>query len=122
MVINGQQLKLTSEVSYAYTLDTWSKTITYTFGTSTGHASYRFSEDRQTLVMEDNAGTNWLIALHVEEDAAMNGTASPAGTSRLTKLSSNGNAIPQTAVNNTTAEANAAGVALDNAAASTSGE
>lgn len=112
MVIDGKNLKITSEVSYAYTLDTWAKTISYSFGSITGQGAYRFSEDRQTLVIEENAQTDWMIALHLEDDPILTGGTAGAGVTKLTKLSNSTSALPQTAVNNTTAEASTIGAAI----------
>ena len=122
MVIDGTQMKLTEDVSYNYTIDTWAKTITYSFGSSSGHASYRFSQDRSVLVIEENAGTDWLVALRLKADPVIDEGIVGTGTSELLKVSSDTTASPQSLVNNSTSEANAAGTALDASSQSTSSD
>lgn len=116
IVLNGQSMKLANDVTYGYTLDPFQKTITYTFASSSGHGSYRFSADRQTLVIEDNGSTDWLVALHLKKDPVLDEGQTKQGTSVLTKVSSNTAASPQSLVNQTTAAADAVGLALDSGA------
>lgn len=56
--IDGQQLHLTDEVSYDYTLDTFGKTIKFSFGKLSGEGTYRFSADRQTLTIVEGGTVN----------------------------------------------------------------
>lgn len=112
LVIDGSHMKITSDVSYTYTIDTFQKTITYTFGSSKGWASYRFSDDRKTLVIEENASTNWLVALRIEPDPVFNGGSVPQGATELIKISSDVNASPQSLVNNSTQSADTLGKAI----------
>lgn len=51
VVIDGRQMHLTDEVAYDYTLDTWAKTIDFSFGKLAGTGTYRFSDDRRTLTI-----------------------------------------------------------------------
>ncbi|MEG2459154.1 MAG: hypothetical protein RSA89_05040 [Raoultibacter sp.] len=51
VVINDEKVKLTQDVAYAYTLNTWAKTIQFSFGNLTGSGLYEFSADRTTLVI-----------------------------------------------------------------------
>ncbi len=53
IVIDGQAIKLTDDVSYEYTIDPTAKTITYTFGNMSGSGRYRFSADRSQLAIVD---------------------------------------------------------------------
>ena len=55
ITVDGQQLHLTSDVAYDYTLDTGAKTIKFTFGSYEGQGRYRFSADRSELVITDGA-------------------------------------------------------------------
>ena len=55
VVIDGETIKLTEDVSWSYKLDTDAKTISYTFGNMEGSGRYRFSLDRSQLV---EAGTH----------------------------------------------------------------
>lgn len=55
ITVDGQQLHLTSDVAYDYTLDTGAKTIKFTFGSYEGQGRYRFSADRTELVITDGA-------------------------------------------------------------------
>lgn len=115
-VIDGSVIKLTSDVSYAYTIDTLAKTIDYSFGSSSGHASYRFSDDRSVLVIQENAGTEWLVALRLKKDPVIEGGETPTGTTVLVRVSGNTTAQPQSLANNSTAAADAAGAVLDGSA------
>lgn len=56
VTVDGQEIHLTSDVAYGYTLDTGAKTITFTFGDLQGQGSYRFSADRSELVITDGDG------------------------------------------------------------------
>ncbi|WP_417756723.1 hypothetical protein [Senegalimassilia anaerobia] len=53
VTVDGQEIHLTSDVAYGYTLDTGAKTITFTFGDLQGQGRYRFSADRSELVITD---------------------------------------------------------------------
>ena len=53
VAIDGDVIRLTEDVAYAYRLDPGSKTLSFTFGTYSGKGRYRFSLDRQTLVIQD---------------------------------------------------------------------
>lgn len=55
LVIDAAEIHLTGDVAYAYELDTWEKTISFSFGDMSGSGAYRFSSDRQTLVIEEGA-------------------------------------------------------------------
>lgn len=56
VAVDGQEIHLTSDVAYGYTLDTGAKTITFTFGDLQGQGRYRFSADRSELVITDGDG------------------------------------------------------------------
>lgn len=51
--IDGEEIQLTEDAAYSYELDTFSKSITLTFGDLSGHGVYEFSEDRNVLVIVD---------------------------------------------------------------------
>ena len=53
VAIDGDVIRLTEDVAYAYRLDPGSKTLSFTFGMYSGKGRYRFSLDRQTLVIQD---------------------------------------------------------------------
>ena len=55
MAIDASSIHLTSDVAYAYTLDTGAKTITFTFAQSQGSGRYWISGDKTTLVIEDGS-------------------------------------------------------------------
>lgn len=63
VVIDGQAIKLTEDVSYSYTLDTGAKTISFTFGSLDGQGRYRFSADRTQLVIMDGQDYSWFSTL-----------------------------------------------------------
>ena len=56
VTVDGQEIHLTSDVAYGYTLDTGAKTIMFTFGDLQGQGRYRFSADRSELVITDGDG------------------------------------------------------------------
>ncbi len=53
VVIDGTSMQLSDDVSYDYTIDSGSKTITYTFGSLEGQGRYRFSDDRSQVAIVD---------------------------------------------------------------------
>lgn len=53
--ITADTIVLTDDVAYHYKLDPSSKTITFTFGNLSGEGHYRFSLDRQYLVIFDGS-------------------------------------------------------------------
>ena len=53
ITITSDQIALTPEVSYSYTLDTFAKTIDFTFEQYGGSGSYAFSPERTTLVITE---------------------------------------------------------------------
>lgn len=63
VVIDGQSIKLTEDVTWTYTLDTDAKTIAFTFGNMEGSGRYRFSLDRSQLVITDGSGYTWFSTL-----------------------------------------------------------
>ncbi len=60
--IDAEAINLNEEVAYGYGLDSWSKTLSFTFGAYSGSGRYQFSLDRQTLVIEDGS-YSWLDAV-----------------------------------------------------------
>ena len=58
--VDGKTIELTPEIHYAYQLDTWQKTITYTFGDLKGSGIYRFSADRTKLVIIEGGASDWI--------------------------------------------------------------
>lgn len=63
ITIDGERIHLTSDVAYAYTLDTGAKTISFTFGNMAGEGRYRFSDDRSELVIMEGDGFTWSSTL-----------------------------------------------------------
>lgn len=59
VVITEDRIQLNDEVSYWYELNTDSKTITFTFGNLEGEGCYRFSLDKQQLVVVDGTYGWW---------------------------------------------------------------
>ena len=53
--ITDSQIQLTDEVSYPYTLDTFAKTISFSFGNYEGGGSYVFSPERDVLTITETA-------------------------------------------------------------------
>lgn len=67
--VDGEAIRLASDVAYSYTLDTTAKTIQYDFGPMHGRGRYWFSEDRSTLVIAD--GTDFTTTSTLLEDIAL---------------------------------------------------
>lgn len=67
--VDGETIRLASDVAYSYTLDTTAKTIQYDFGPMHGQGRYWFSEDRSTLVIAD--GTDFTTTFTLLEDIAL---------------------------------------------------
>lgn len=53
ITINETDIVMTSDVSYPYTLDTFQKTISFSFKQYSGSGSYAFSPERTTLVITE---------------------------------------------------------------------
>lgn len=57
VVIDAEAIHMPDSVDFKYTLDTKSKTISYTFVDLTGGGSYEFSRDRATLSITESDGS-----------------------------------------------------------------
>lgn len=53
VTIDGEEIELTKDAVFAYELDTFNKSITFTVGDFSGHGVYEFSEDRSVLLIVD---------------------------------------------------------------------
>ena len=53
ITITGTDMVMTAEVSYPYALDTFHKTISFSFEQYSGNGSYAFSPERDTLVITE---------------------------------------------------------------------
>lgn len=53
VTIDGEEIELTKDAVFAYELDTFNKSITFTVGDFSGHGVYEFSEDRNVLLIVD---------------------------------------------------------------------
>lgn len=58
LVIDGESIRMPDSLAYAYTLDTWKKTLSFTFDDLKGSGAYRFSEDRRAIVIKEGEGAN----------------------------------------------------------------
>ncbi len=85
--LDGENMRIARDVVYSYTLNTAEKTISYRLGDDTGFSSYRFSEDRKHLVLEDGVGTDWGLVFHFRDDPGFSDAALPDGMTRLEKAS-----------------------------------
>jgi hypothetical protein len=61
ILIGGESINLADDAAYDYTLDTRAKTIHFTLGTMEGGGAYRFSADRNQLVVVDGSEGFWLL-------------------------------------------------------------
>ena len=53
ITVTDSEIKMSDDVSYSYSLDTFSKTISFSFGKYAGSGSYAFSPERVTLVITE---------------------------------------------------------------------
>lgn len=53
ITVTDSQIQMNSDVAYSYSLDTFNKTISFSFGKYSGSGSYAFSPDRTTLVLTE---------------------------------------------------------------------
>ena len=53
ITVTDSEIKMSDDVSYSYSLDTFNKTISFSFGKYTGSGSYAFSPERDTLVITE---------------------------------------------------------------------
>ena len=53
ITVTDSEIKMSDDVSYSYSLDTFSKTISFSFGKYAGSGSYAFSPERDTLVITE---------------------------------------------------------------------
>lgn len=95
IVITDSEIRLTDSVNFAYELNPFEKTITYTYANFSGEGSYVFSPERDVLTLTD-----------VTEEPS-EGDESP--TMRLLKVSDRAVGEPETANNNDTSDANSYG-------------
>ena len=56
VVIDDGSINMPNNLPYAYTLDTWNKTISFDFQGLSGSGTYTFSADRQHLVITEQDG------------------------------------------------------------------
>ncbi|MEG2368463.1 MAG: hypothetical protein RSB16_01385 [Raoultibacter sp.] len=125
IVIDGEEIRLTKDVAYSYTLDTWAKTLRFTFGNLSGSGLYEFSADRKTLVIvegrqPDIASVLGLVDLKKEAEGEQGGgsagsgaqQSSLAGRSVFVKISDSLDASPASLANNSTVGADTVGAAI----------
>ena len=53
ITVTDSEIKMSDDVSYSYSLDTFNKTISFSFGKYTGSGSYAFSPERDTFVITE---------------------------------------------------------------------
>jgi hypothetical protein len=86
IVIDGQTMQLADDVAYNYEIDPQEKTIRFWFGSWEGEGRYRFSDDRQRLLIIDGQYSgvgNLFDDLFVSFDAmATVGSQRPAAASQ----------------------------------------
>lgn len=63
--IDGNRIRITPDVAYNYSINAWEKTISFDFANLSGGASYRFSEDRRTVLICEKAEEDWLTDIKI---------------------------------------------------------
>lgn len=63
ITITSDAIVLSEDASYAYTVDPFAKSLSYTFGNLSGSGRYRFSQDRQTLAIIEGGAVSWFDTL-----------------------------------------------------------
>ena len=58
VTVDEAHIHLPEDLHYAYTLDTWAKTISLSFADLTGGGSYEFSDDRSSIVIREGEGSD----------------------------------------------------------------
>lgn len=56
VVIDSDSIRMLELLDYEYTLDTWAKTIDFSFTDLSGTGSYSFSDDRRVLIIKEGEG------------------------------------------------------------------
>ncbi|MFR4804904.1 MAG: hypothetical protein ACLT98_17295 [Eggerthellaceae bacterium] len=56
VVIDSDSIRMLELLDYEYTLDTWAKTIDFSFADLSGTGSYSFSDDRRVLIIKEGEG------------------------------------------------------------------
>lgn len=98
IVITDSEIKLTDSVSFGYELDTFAKTIKYTYVNYANEGSYVFSPERDVLTITD------------VDPEANQGEGNQS--MRLLKVSNQSTGEPETANNNDTSDAQTNGVGV----------
>lgn len=66
VVIGSDSMRINNEVDYDYSVDPWAKTVTFAFTDLEGEAHYRFSEDRSTIYICENADSvDWIVEIQL---------------------------------------------------------
>ncbi len=94
VVFSDSEIRLTEAVSYPYELNTFDKTITFSYGAFKGGGSYVFSPERDILI--------------ITEQTPEGGTSS----TRFVRISNDGTAQAQSLSNHSTQEADTVGSAI----------
>ena len=107
VVIDEHYINLPEHLQYAYTIDTWAKTITFSFTDLSGSGAYEFSEDRSTLTISEgeNDGATVLVlkrATAPEQDTSSDATPTDELTNETVNATS-ANAATQPAQDTTNA-------------------
>lgn len=95
IVITDSEIRLTDSVTFGYELNTFEKTLTYTYANFKGEGSYVFSPERDVLTITD-------VNTNPDQDQANE-------SMRLLKVSNQAVGEPETANNNDTSDAQSYG-------------
>ncbi|MGI6105829.1 MAG: hypothetical protein ACOYD7_06555 [Raoultibacter sp.] len=63
--IDADRIAFSSDVKFPYRLDTWGKTVDFSFTDLSGGGVYRFSLDRQTLYIAEDASEDIFVSIQV---------------------------------------------------------
>lgn len=63
--INASKISFSSDVKFPFKMDTWGKTIEFSFSDLLGKGVYRFSLDRQTLYIAEDTNEDIFMSIQV---------------------------------------------------------
>lgn len=97
ITITDTQIVLTDSVAYDYTLDTFNKTITFSFSNLQGRGTYAFSPERDALIIteQDSSAENGSVPTKLVRTSASEQAAQQAESAEATQQAGSAEATQQ---------------------------